>query len=175
MSDNILFKPMDVIVFYSRPYNILHKLINWRCLDDSPHCATVVDLASSGEAEIYDLDIKGFHINLLSAYKDWFCTVHRYNKVYNEINLRAWCDEKLITSNGYDLWAQWIMGFCLGLTKRSLANDEHRWTCAELPYWAFQENGYKLTAKDEVLPMPRFFRYSTEFDCLYEGPVSLLV
>lgn len=62
-----------------------------------------------------------------------------------------------------------VFGFVLGIFTTNLANSPNKWTCAELPYWMFQSNGYKLTAIEELLPMPRLFRYHNDFSTVHRG------
>lgn len=71
-----------------------------------------------------------------------------------------WVDKVCAVSKGYDTLA-WA-GFVTGL--KALSNNEERWTCAELPYWMLQDNGYRLTPKDEAFIYPRFFRFSPMFE-----------
>ena len=161
--------PMDVIVFYGKPYNPLHRLISWRTLEDAIHCVTVRSVSES-EILVYDIDFNGFHLQpLLPEYSGWNCTIHRYAHTIDYDKLIAWCDNRHYASKGYTSFKQWFMSYTLGLMTKSLCADENRWTCAELPYWCFQQNRYPLTTKEETLPMPREFRFNPLFEKVFEG------
>ena len=159
-----LIKPFDIVVFDAVSKNILHDLIEWRSIDAAVHCAVVKD--TSGR--LYDPDFKGIVETSILDYASRYKTIVRYNRYFDDAKLAAWCDSTVAASTGYD-YKQWLFGFVLGIAKEKLANDPNKWTCAEFPYWMFQENGYKLTLKDELLPMPRLFKFNTNFNLVYKG------
>lgn len=156
-------QPLDIVVF-SGQSKLLHSVIEWRSLDSAVHCAIVVNSAGT----LYDPDFKGIVKSNLSDYKGRQVTIHRYNGQLDTAKLITWCESKVIASKGYD-YKQWLFGFVLGINTKAIADDETCWTCAELPYWMFQENYYKLTPKEEILPMPRLFRYNPCFTTIFEG------
>ena len=161
-----LLKPLDIILFDAEPYSFLHKLISWRSLDSAVHCVIVKDI----EGNLYDPDFKGIVISNISNYIGRSCQILRYTNTTNNSQLQSWCDSIVKTNTGYDYF-QWFFGFVLGLYANKLADSDTKWTCAELPYWMFQQNGYKLTDKEEILPMPRLFRYHKDFYTIYRGLV----
>lgn len=159
----IVLQPLDIVVF-SRQSKLLHSVIEWRSLDSAVHCAVIVD----SKGQLYDPDFKGIVKSNLADYAGRHATIHRYNGQLDTAKLLAWCESKFNISKGYD-YRQWLFGFVCGIGVKAIADDETCWTCAELPYWMFQENLYKLTPKDEVLPMPRLFRYNPCFTTIFEG------
>lgn len=177
IQDNLAAKlprlqPMDVVVLYSSPgypwYKwFAHKLITWRSLEDAVHCVTIETPAG----DCWSPEFSGILHRKLSEYNGYRATIHRYKKPFDTAKLISWCQNKQLRSSGYDFFKQWLMGYVLGMLT-SISNDENRWTCSEWPYWAFQDNGYKVTEKDELLPMPRLFRYNTHFNCIFEGVIK---
>lgn len=156
-------QPLDIIVFDGQN-KLLHSLIEWRGLDSAIHSV----IAADSMGTLYDPDLKGIKKTNLLDYTGRTATIHRYNKEFNMELLREWCEKTYKESVGYDL-SQWFYGFCLGIRTKDIADEPHKWTCAELPYWMFQENGYRITPKDEILPMPRLFRYNPYFTTIFEG------
>lgn len=161
----IVLQPLDVVVFDGLG-SFVHKLIEWRGLDPAVHSAVVLD----SKGTLYDPDFKGIVKTNISDYTGRNCTVHRFIQHVDALKLLAWCETSMASAKGYD-YAQWFFGFVLGILSKKIADDPNKWTCAELPYWMFQENGYKLTPKDELLPMPRMFRYNPAFNTIYEGVI----
>lgn len=159
-----LIKPLDIVLFDAEPNKLIHKPIVWRSLDLAVHCTIIKD--SSGS--MYDPDFKGVVISQPSDYKGRYYQILRYKKPFDEQLLLSWCESVLKTNTGYDYY-QWFFGFVLGIFTTNLANSPNKWTCAELPYWMFQSNGYKLTAIEELLPMPRLFRYHNDFSTVHRG------
>jgi len=158
---------MDIIV-YNSTGTLIHNCIEWRCLNNAVHCTTVID----SKGLVYDIDLLRFQkSNIFQVYPDRLITVHRYRRLFNPITLLNWSERIFTTCKQYDFVAQYLLGYVLGITSKHLADDPNKWTCSEFSYWAFQENGYKVTEIEEVLPMPRLFRFSTEFECIYEGTV----
>lgn len=155
--------PLDIVVFNSQD-TILHSIIEWRCLDSAVHCAIV----ASSTGLLYDPDFKGIKKTHLLDYTGRKASIHRYQYPVNTAELLNWCDKREAESTGYD-YAQWLFGFVFGIRTKAIADDPNKWTCAELPYWMFQENMIKLTPRDEVLPMPRLFRYNPYFTTIFEG------
>lgn len=169
MNIPIELRPLDVVVlsgisgypWYKVP---AHKLIEWRGLEDAVHCLTV----KNKDGDVWSPEFSGIKHKNLSDYLGYYMTIHRYTGLMETQLLLEWCNRTVKDSEGYDFWRQWVLGFVLGISS-SISNDPNRWTCSEFPYWAFQENGYTLTEKEELLPMPRFFRYATQFDLIWEG------
>lgn len=162
-------QPMDIVVLSGKtgyPWYkwFAHRLITWRSLEDAVHCLTI----KSAAGDCWSPEFSGLLNKNLAMYKGYTCTIHRYTPSFDKQGLAGWCEATQLKSHGYDFWRQWVCGYVLGILK-SIANDETRWTCSELPYWAFQSHGLILTAKDELLPMPRLFRYSTQFTKVFEG------
>lgn len=166
---NFKLEPFDVIVVDGLWYMPHHWLIRWRGLDKGVHCCLASPMMlSDGQCGIVSPEFTGMQMRSLSHYKGRRVTIHRYNRDRIETStLKKWLQLTLLTSHGYD-FRQWVMGFLLGLTCKKWVDDSSHWTCAELPYWMFQENG-NVTPNDEVLPMPRLFRYNPSFDIVYDG------
>lgn len=164
----VKLEPFDVIVFDGLWYMPHHWLIRWRGLDRGVHCCTVSTMNTPEGYALISPEFTGMRGRELSHYKGRRITVHRYNGGSTKTTtLKLWLQETLQSSKGYD-FRQWFMGFILGITTRKQVDNSDHWTCAELPYWLFQENAY-LTPRDEILPMPRFFRYSPKFDVIFDG------
>jgi hypothetical protein len=165
-------KPMDIIVVDGQWFMPHHWLIRWRGLDPAVHCV----LVKNSQGEIWNPIFTGIKegnadgkFGNLDYYKGRKVSIHRYTGEFDDQKLVCWTTVKKSESKGYDFWRQWLLGFVCGITAKYLSNDETRWTCAELPYWAFQENGLALTSREEKLPMPRLFRYNSCFETIFEG------
>jgi hypothetical protein len=169
----LVLKPMDVILMDGKKYNPLHTLVGWRCIDPSVHCVTALGNRNGLAPTVFSSELSGIEIQSVYDYLGRNISVHRYRKPFDVATLMNWTHTTRANSKGYDLFRQWFLGFILGVDVKTLADDPIRWTCAELAYWAFQENGYRLTERDEVLPMPRLFRYHLDFECLFEGELTL--
>jgi len=88
-------------------------------------------------------------------------TLRRYRE-HEKLNMKRlmkWLLNRERTSKGYDFIA-WL-GFATGIKE---LEDEDRWYCSELPYWIFQDNGCRLTEKDETFVFPDFFVRSDKFE-----------
>ena len=157
-------KPLDVVVIDGLWYMPHHWLIRWRGLDPAVHCCTVI---SCGGTTAISPEFSGIKVRRLDYYKGRRVTVHRYKGEMDIASMLAWLEATVKSSRGYD-FRQWLMGFVLGLTSRKQVDDSAHWTCAELPYWLFQENG-SVTPTDEVLPMPRLFRFNPQFEIVFDG------
>lgn len=164
-------QPMDIVAVHGLWYMPHHKLIKWRSLDETAHCVVV----RTSNGDLYNPTFTGIKTtgtySNLKFYSGRTVSILRYNKEFDPDRLIAWCNKTVCESKGYDFFCQWITGFVLGITAKQLADNPKAWTCAEFPYWAFQECGYQLTSKDEILPFPRLFRYSKEFNLIYEGVI----
>ena len=160
----IELKPLDVVVVNGLWYMPHHWLIRWRGLDSGVHCVTI---AYNGGKNAISPEFTGMRFRDMDHYKGRRVTIHRY-KGKLPLGIKGWLGLTFATSKGYD-FRQWIFGFVLGLTRKKWADNSQQWTCAELPYWAFQENGEMITPKDEVLPMPRLFRYNPLFETIFDG------
>jgi hypothetical protein len=168
----IEIKPFDVIVVDGLWYMPHHWLIQWRGLDKGVHCVTV----QNSDGEIWNPTFLGIKSGLkdgptghLNHYLGRHITILRLKEQADLDKLIAWGHATTKASTGYDLIRQWFFGFVLGLTTRSVSDDETAWTCAEFPYWGYQENGYKLTSTDEILPLPRLFKFNPLFECVFKG------
>lgn len=159
-------QPYDVLVVDGLWYMPHHWLIRWRGLDKGVHCCLTV---SRGGHTLLSPEFTGLKIRHLEEYKGRRVTVHRYcgDAVIDQNAWASWLHDVVVGARGYD-FRQWFMGFLLGFTSRGAVDASAHWTCAELPYWLFQENG-NLTPYDEVLPMPRFFRFSPKFRVVFDG------
>jgi len=154
-------QPLDIVVVDGHLYNPLHLAIMWRGLDKGSHCLTVKDT----DGAVWSPQAGGILDKHLSDYICRGVSVHRYVGQFDrEELLRQACKVQQMCK-GYDVRA-WL-GFATGL--KSLSNDEERWTCAELPYWLFHGNGYRLTPVDEAFIYPRFFRFSPLFQEVWRG------
>lgn len=155
---------MDIVVVDGIWYMPHHWLIRWRGLDQGVHCLTLIDDAGKGLSPEFT-GIKARHID---HYKGRRITIHRLRQDADLGKLLDACIMFAFRSRGYD-FRQWVLGFVLGLTCRSWVDQSDHWTCAELPYWAFQSSGASVTPREEVLPMPRMFRYNPAFETIFEG------
>jgi hypothetical protein len=148
-----------------------HWLIKWRSLDVGVHCVVV----RNSDGDLYNPTFAGIKTSgkygNLSYYKGRSVTIVRCNTEVNQPKLINWCNKTVAESEGYDFFGQWLLGFVLGMFTNRLANNPKAWTCAEFPYWAFQDNGIKLTSTDEILPLPRLFKYSNRFTKVFQGVV----
>lgn len=161
----ITLRPMDIIVVNGQWFNPMHWAIQWRSIDSGVHCATVKD--SSGA--IYNPLFAGIKLDHIDKYNGRYISIYRYKGEADIEKLSNWCKDTYKKSKGYDFFRQWLLGYVLGIAVESIASDPNLWTCSEFPYWAFMENGYRLTSREEVLPLPRLFRYNTNFELIYEG------
>lgn len=163
------FKPMDIVLLDGLWYMPHHWLIKWRSLDPSVHCLVIKDESGNLYNPIFTgikTDGKYGHI---SHYAGRNATIMRFKSELDVDKMLEWCERTVKDSDGYDFLGQWLLGFVCGIATKKLADNPKAWTCAEFPYWAFQECGYKLTEQDEVLPMPRLFRFNSEFEIVYQG------
>lgn len=157
-------KPFDIITVDGLWYYPHHHLIEWRQLDSASHVAIIAE--STGIC--YSAELGGVKIlNIFDEYKGREVQIHRYcndipaNKFYTWLGANS--------KAKYDFWGQWFLGFALGIGVQKIADDSNRFTCSELAYWLFQDNDCKLTSTNEVLPMPRLFRYHNDFELIYNG------
>lgn len=157
-------KPFDVVVVDGLWYMPHHWLIRWRSLDKGVHCLTVID----EKGLCHSPEFTGLKVRHIDEYKGRRVTIRRYKGNVNELALTHWLVKTMQSLKGYD-FRQWLFGFVLGITRKSWVDASDFWTCVEYPYWMYQENGYKVTAIDEVLPLPRLFRYTTEFETVFDG------
>lgn len=160
----MILQPFDVVVVDGLWYMPHHWLIRWRGLDKGVHCLTVTGPTTE---TCISPEFMGLQVRQLSHYKGRRITIHRFKGSLPD-NRSSWFRKTLAESKGYD-FRQWVFGFILGITRKAWADDSDLWTCAELPYWAFQENDRRITTVDEVLPMPRLFRYNTNFETIFDG------
>lgn len=165
MKEAFRLQPFDVVVVDGLWYMPHHWLIRWRGLDRGVHCCTVI---SEGGATALSPEFTGIETRRISHYKGRRITVHRLKgPLPPRRMLMDWLIQTVKDTKGYD-FRQWLMGFVLGLTSRKLVDDSRHWTCAELPYWMYQSH-CKITPTDEVLPMPRMFRYNPAFETVFDG------
>lgn len=158
-------KAFDVVIIDGLWYIPHHWPIRWRGFDNGVHAVTV----RNEHGDIWNPVFTGIKEDNIKSYKGRKITIHRYKGELNMSKLLLLAQVVTSTSQGYDFIRQWLFGFVLGLSSKTLVNDEHRWTCAEFPYWLFTYTGHKLTAKEETLPMPRLFRYNDHFECIFDG------
>lgn len=164
-------QPLDIVLVNGIWYNPAHWMISWRSLDRGVHCFTIKDTDGNG----YNPLFTGMEINNISKYKGRNVTILRHKYLHHDkINtILNWCESKFNESRRYDFIGQWLLGFVLGINSKSIANDDTAWTCSEFPYWMFQENGVKITSIDEVLPLPRLFKYHNDFSIIFDGKLDL--
>jgi hypothetical protein len=159
--ENITILPLDIVLIDSTWYNLMHRIIQWRGLDPAIHVLTVINedgtCLSPGITGIKKENIRDYYKKNIS--------IHRYlgepTGVYDSLM------KYYNTSEGYD-FRSCILGGIFGITCAKWVEESNHYTCSELPYWAFQDN-VRMTPKDEILPMPRIFRYNPMFDTIYEG------
>ena len=162
-------QPLDIVVVEGQWFMPHHWLIKWRTLDCGVHCIIVRDEKGGLYNPIFSgIKTDGKYGNI-SFYKGRKVTVLRYEQLPTSNKIMEWLEQTTKESEGYDFIGQWLFGFVCGMFTSKLTNDERAWTCAELPYWAFQDNGYELTSRPEVLPMPRLFKYHKDFKVVFEG------
>jgi len=155
---------MDIAVIDGLWYMPHHPPIMWRGLDRAVHCLTIATATGDG----WSPEFGGIEIRNIDEYRGRTLSIHRYAGEIDRNRLLSWCFDTYHASEGYD-FRQWLFGFVLGIVKPAWCDNSRQWTCAELPYWAYRENGYPLTGLAEVLPMPRLFRYLPDFDCVFKG------
>lgn len=161
-------QPFDVIVIDGLWYMPHHWLIRWRGLDAGVHCCTVSNLKLADGYGIISPEFTGMKLRSLSYYQGRRVTVHRHVAMPDNERFKWWLQLTLTAAKGYD-FRQWLAGFILGLTCKRWVDSSKQWTCAELPYWLHQENGCLVTPLDEVLPMPRLFRFNPQFRVVFDG------
>ncbi len=164
-------QPLDIVLVHGLWYNPLHWAIRWRSLDKCVHCFTICNYENDG----YNPLFTNVQLDNLSKYTGREVTIVRHRDLHiGKINtICKWLELKYKKSKKYDFFKQWLLGFVFGIAVKSLVNDENAWTCSELPYWMFQENGVKLTSVDEALPLPRLFKYHNDFDIIFEGKLTV--
>jgi hypothetical protein len=155
-------QPLDIVVVDGLWYMPHHWLIRWRGLDPGVHCFTIVDPAGNG----WSPEFTGIKRRHLDHYKGRHITIHRLKEGGQLYRALSSCFAIEKTATGYD-FKQWF-GFFTGLLRRCWIDDATAWTCAELPYWAIH-NLQPITAQDELLPMPRLFRYNQQFETIFKG------
>jgi len=150
-------KPLDVILISGRmDHPDEAAIMIW-----SGSIFTHSVVAKDSEGNIFNPTIGGILNDHISSYDDRYRTVRRLKKYIPPENVKRildWCYEKQATSKGYD-YAAWL-GFLTGV---EAFEDEDRWYCSEVPYWMFQENGYRLTWRGKKLVYPSFFNKSRKF------------
>lgn len=157
----IPLQPLDIVVINGLIYMPHHPPIMWRSLDSGVHCVTIADAAGNGWSPEFT-GIKRRHID---HYKGRSLSIHRYRGDVRPLIPLAFKQEK--EAEGYD-FRQWA-GFIVGIPDRTYSDNSKQYTCSEFPYRLFQENGYRLTAIDEALPLPRLFRYHRDFETIFCG------
>ncbi len=160
-------KPLDIVCVHGLRYNMAHLMIKWRSLDNIVHCFTLKDEDGYG----YNPLFSGMEIDHISKYSGRYVTIcrHKYIQEGKIKTILDWCESKYKLSKKYDFINQWLFGFILGFTSKSLVNNENAWTCSEFPYWMFQDNGVSITSVEESLPLPRLFKYHNDFEIIFEG------
>ena len=145
-------KPLDIIIFEGIKGNVVDEIImHW---SDSAfvHCVVV----KNEQGDIWDANIGGILNRNISDYpQERYRTVRRYKTdlaQYEVDRIIEWINAKQKIAHGYDYLA-WL-GFATGI---EYFEDEERWYCSELPYWMFQDNGYKLTEEELTFVYPDFF------------------
>ena len=164
----IELQPYDVVVVDGLGYMPHHWLIQWRGLDRGVHCCFVSNMMTDEQFALISPEFSGIRKRAMSHYRGRRVTIHRYNGTRpHRIVAREWLRRTLSEANGYD-FRQWVMGFVFGMTTRSQVDNSKLWTCAELPYWFYQDL-CGITPVAEVLPMPRLFRYNPLFTTVFDG------
>ena len=158
-------QPLDIVVVDGQWFNPAHWMIQWRSLDRGVHCFTII--SSNGDG--YNPKFKGVQVENISQYKGRNITIVRYKHEFDSTKLLTWLSTQMTKSTRYDFFRQWLLGFVLGITSKFISNDPTAWTCSELSYWAFQDNDLRLTTIDEVLPLPRLFKYHNDFEVIFTG------
>lgn len=159
-------RPFDIGVIRGNMWNPLHMPIIWRSMSRDVHCVIFRDRLGY----IFDTTIGGILNEHIGNYKNRYITIIRYNKPFDADKLLLWVLNKQKTCKGYD-WKAWI-GFALN-SKRF--EDEDMWFCSETPYWAFTENGYKITNEEMKFPFPSTLVESLAFDIVWKGDVKKLL
>jgi len=165
--DTSILQPMDIVVVDGNWYNPLHRLIQWRCLDSAVHCFPIIN----PRLDNYELALGTMKIGNLKTYIGKSISIHRYKNISSEdlLKVLSWTHQRFEAAQGYNFFGQWFMGYVFGFRSARMVDEPNRWDCSELPYCSFQENGFPITVKEETLPMPRLFRYSTMFETIYSG------
>jgi hypothetical protein len=162
---NSVLKPLDIVVVKGKWFVPYHWAIMWRSMSQYSHCFIVKD----EKGGVFDPLFGGILNRNVSDYKGREAAVCR-NKFdltpHENTELLEWVKLKQKTCKGYDLRA-WL-GFA---TCIKAFEDEDRWFCSEVPYWMFQENGYRLTNKDLTFPFPNMFVDRPDFEIIFEGKI----
>lgn len=158
-----VLQPMDIIVIDGLWLMPHHDLIMWRGLDPASHVVTCKDDLGN----IWSPEFTGIKDRHISHYAGRKLSVHRFKNDCDIDALLADCYEQQKESKGYD-FRQWGMGFVLGITNKEYSDNSDQYTCAEFPYIPWQKR-HSITEKEEVLPMPRLFRYNNMFKQLFYG------
>lgn len=158
-----ILQPMDVVVVDGLWYMPHHWLIRWRGLDPAVHCLTLADHTGNG----WSPEFTGIVRRHVDHYAGRRITIHRLRDDSLIFFMLQQAFEIERTSKGYD-FRQWLMGGVLGITREKWVNNSSCWDCAEFPYWTMQDR-LRITPKDEVLPMPRLFRYNPAFETIFNG------
>jgi hypothetical protein len=147
-------KPLDVGVVKGHYYNPMDWIIFERTSTFWGHCFVV----KNAMGDIFDPRTKGVENNHISKYAKRQTVIRRYKHDFDIEKVMAWCIEHQKLSHHYDFLS--VFGF---LTGAKALNDPNSFYCSEFPYWAWQENGYKLTDEDMTFIYPCFFMQSNDF------------
>jgi hypothetical protein len=134
----------------------------WRSLSNDTH--VVIFTGKCGE--IIEADIGGILTSDISKYKGRYMKLLRFRDKLDTERLLRWLKEKQQLSKGYDYCA-WL-GFATGLKE---LQDENRWFCSELPYWMFQDNGYKLSNENLTFIYPSDIARNPQFNVIWKGKI----
>lgn len=159
----IELRAMDVVVVDGLLCIPWHPPIMWRGLDAGVHCLTL----KNATGDVWSPEFTGIKGRNINYYAGRSMTIHRFKGDCDIDALLRACYEQQRDSKGYD-FRQWGLGFVLGITRKKWVDNSNHWTCSEFPYWSYQDL-CKITPKDEVLPMPRLFRYNPMFETIFEG------
>ena len=152
---------MDVVVIDGQWWNPLHWLVRWRSFDKAVHVLTVATSRGVG----WSPELAGIKVRDLSYFKGRRITVHRFKGDTAPAQIVA--HQQFNDWKGYDL-RQWFMAGVLGITHKKWATESKQYTCSEFPYWAFQDAN-QITPTDDIVPLPRLFRYHPQFDIVFDG------
>lgn len=159
-------KPFDIVTIEGSKWSPLTWAIRWASMSNETHCVTIRDAGG----RIFDPTVGGVLDAHLSKYGKNACNLLRYKHPFDADRLMKWAVGKQKSSKGYD-YISWL-GFALHWKE---LEDEDRWYCSEFGYWAFQDNGYKLTNEDLVFVYPGDLTHNTNFDVLFHGKVKELL
>lgn len=153
----MILQPLDIGIVRGHLYNPMDWIIAQRTSTLWGHSFIV----KNADGDIFDPRMKGIENNHISKYADRKTVIRRYKYPFDEEKVMAWCLDKQRTAKHYDMLS--LFGFLTGIKR---LNDDDTFYCSEFLYWAWQDNGYKLTDEEVSFIYPSFFTQSNDFETI---------